>query len=347
MSVRTAFTFCVLACAVLCAGCTDAGERYGSTGTSCAVAVPSNWSAGVTVFMDGEESAFLITAADDGRYLAEFSNGTIVSDDGYRHWTYHPAGGRAEVVPSMYAGAVWNGAGRPVRGVLYAFDLLKDTLSDGNVTCTRTDGTIEIAGDGMLGFSPTRTHDAVDRIILSVDPDTGEMQGLALLDPEGKTAMAMIFEHFTEVSVSDDAFSFVPPEGTETVMMRTYAVTPIFVTTLEAAERCCNVTFPDLPEGYAFVDGASLPGLSTVLVYQNNGGTKIRITYRPVDLPYPDTPAGQAETVAVNGRPGLYYRGNETNTLVWTDNTTTFRIQSAAGKEEMMLVAASLGTSER
>ena len=75
MSVRTVFTFCVLACAVLCAGCTDAGERYGSTGTSCAVAVPSNWSAGVTVFMDGEETAFLITAADDGRYLAEFSNG--------------------------------------------------------------------------------------------------------------------------------------------------------------------------------------------------------------------------------------------------------------------------------
>jgi len=340
---RIVFALLVSVCLVLCAGCIDGETGHEITDVSCAVSVPANWSADVMVFMDGEESAFAISAAGDGRYLAGLSNGTIVSDDGRRYRIYYPAEKRTEVIPSTYAGAVWGGAGKPIRGMLYAFDLLKDALSDGNVTCTRTDGTIEIAGDGMLGFSPTRTHDAVDRIVLSVDPDTGEMQGLALLDPDGKTAMAVTFEHFTEIVIPDDAFSFVPPEGTETVMMRTYAVTPIFVTTLEAAERCCNVTFPDLPEGYAFVDGASLPGLSTVLVYQNNGGTKIRITYRPVDLPYPDTPAGQAETVAVNGRPGLYYRGNGTNTLVWVDNTTAFRIQGAAGQEEMMLVAASLG----
>jgi len=346
MSVRTFFTFCVLACAVLCAGCTDAGERYGSTGPSCAVAIPSNWSAGVTVFMDGEETAFLITAADDGRYLAEFSNGTIVSDDGRRHWTYHPAGGRAEVVPSMYAGAVWNGAGRPVRAMLYALDLLQESLSDGNVTCTRTDGRIEIAGDGILGFAPTRMHDAVERIALSVDPKRGEIEGLTLLDPAGRGVMAVTFEDFTEVVLPADAFSFAPPEGTAITLMRTYAVTPIHAATLEAAERCFDVPLPHLPGEYAFIGGSCLPAFSTIMVYQKNG-TTFSITVRPADLPDSNPPEGQAQRLLVNGLEGAYYGGTDTNALIWTENTTAFRIEGMADKEEMMLVAASFGTSGR
>lgn len=339
MFYRIVFALLVL-CLILCAGCTDEETGYGATGVSCAVSIPENWSADVTVSMDGEESAFSITAAGDGRYLAELSNGTIVSDDGQRYRIYYPAEKQVEVIPSGYAGAVWGGAGQPIRRMLYAFDLLKDALSNGNVTCTRTDGTIDIAGDGLLGFAPTGTRDAVDRIVLSVDQETGEMQGFSLMDPDGKAAMTVTFENFTGTAVYGDTLTFVPPEKIGIVMMRTYAVTPIFVTTLEAAMRCCNVTFPDLP-GYSFVDGASLPGISTVLVYQNDGA-KMRITYRPTDLPYPDTPTGQAETVEVNGYQGIFYQGNETNTLAWTDNVTAFRIESPLGMAEMMPVAVSL-----
>jgi len=68
---------------------------------------------------------------------------------------------------------------------------------------------------------------------------------------------------------------------------------------------------------------------------------------RPADLPDSNSPEGQAQRLLVNGLEGAYYGGTDTNAFIWTENTTAFRIEGMADKEEMMLVAASLGTSGR
>ncbi|WP_067050016.1 outer membrane lipoprotein-sorting protein [Methanofollis ethanolicus] len=340
--MRPEYLFLLLLPTVLAAGC---------VGDAAPPVVPENWSANVTVESEGAIVTIAMVVAGDGRFRATFPDGTLFTDDGRRFWTSDPVEGEISVVPSEYRGTVLDERTWLIWNVFEARRVLEGAYEKGDLTYEgmetedgRTVRVVGIAGNESLGEAPTRFRDPVYRIRASADAKTGVLVGATFYGRDGRELVRFTFKDMVaDPEVPPGTFSFVPPPGTDVTLAQTVAVTPMVF--FERAEIPEEVPVPSyLPPGYAFREGALLPGRYAVLTFTDIAGDTLTLVARPADLPDPAPPRGTPEEVPAGNFSGRLYRDNGSDILVWTEGETRFTLTGVAGEDEMVRVSASVET---
>lgn len=112
-------------------------------------------------------------------------------------------------------------------------------------------------------------------------------------------------------------------------------------------------TITDLPEGFVETERAEL-GLIVDVVYENQEGDQIALTYRAVKdggITWFDTDTSEISEITINGYQGQFYKTtllDGSNTLEWIDPTLYlhFIVDGQFEKEEMLHMAESVSLVE-
>ncbi|MEA2034061.1 MAG: outer membrane lipoprotein-sorting protein [Euryarchaeota archaeon] len=153
----------------------------------------------------------------------------------------------------------------------------------------------------------------------------------------------------TNSDISGDICTFVPPEGAEPEVTpeMTGRITPLRAETPDQAKKRFGsyIRIPAyVPKGYVFqyalFYGKEAGQTSQIYTL---GDDELCITeISPPDKPCPGLLTGEAMQVTIDGTEGMYIASEGKNQLQWCDENFSYCIIGTLGKDEMVMVAASI-----
>jgi outer membrane lipoprotein-sorting protein len=354
----------VLACI---AGCLDAAADPPAAGEIAARFVEAeeqteDFTAVVTITAGSETVTARLFRKAPESYRLEYLKpadlaGTVVVSNGTRKWRYDPTTQTALTVAGPYINAVssdppYPGWAEEVRGY---DETVAETLAEQNASYRgsetvggRTAYVLEVAGESPLLEAPTRYREGVYRLKAWIDTETRLLLGVEMYGVEGGPILSVRYaEPSANTGLSDALFTFDPPAGVEVGPMPTYAITPLFLSSLDGVRRCgVDGLVPSyLPEGYAFAYGVYLPGAYAVLQFKNSSsGEQLTIMQRLYD-PYQEDGAlpGTPEPVTLSGdRQAEYVSVDGRDQLRWNADGYSYGLTGGLlGRDELVRVAES------
>lgn len=276
----------------------------------------------------------------------ERGNGTLAVSDGQEIWWYYPSENR-------YRQTTVND---PTRTKLTELDyqttagtILKEnntTYVGDDVIDGETTYVVEATSDDPLKHSLT----PFSKIRVWIDPHSWMAKRIEFFyESDAPMDRIEYSEIQTNVGISSDICTFVPPEGAQpqTTPEPMGRVTPLQASTPEQAEDRFGsyIRIPGfVPEGYTFQYAlfyGKAEGQTSQFYTRGSEGFQIRVI-TPPDKPCPEYLTGNATQVTIDGTEGTYVAGEEENQLRWHDENFSYCITGSLNEEEMMKVAASM-----
>lgn len=318
-----------------------------------------DFSATVTATAGSENVTVRLLQKGPDCYRLEFLEpaeiaGTVTLSNGTRKWRYDPATQTALTVAGPYIQASFSEPPYPgwAEGVRGYAGMVAESLAERNASYCgseviggRTAHILEVAGEAKLFEAPTWNREGVYCLRAWIDAGTWLLLGVEMYGAEGDLILSA---EYTDSSVNtglpDDLFTFDPPGDVEVRPMPTTAITPLFLWSIDDARRYGAQVPSSLPEGYAFNEGAVLPGAYTVLRF-TDGSDELTVTERLYD-PYRESDAlpGTPEPVTLAGaREAEYVITGGKDQVRWHAGEYLYLITGEMlGRDELVRVAESV-----
>lgn len=278
--------------------------------------------------------------------------GSILVSDGETFWLYNPDAN------TVITGSASDMKDQPPTSPVGATEMLQDLVQQGlDAVDLEVLGSEQVAGKNTWKVKVTPKPDTSAQLQLD-----GVIEGTMWVDEE----LALPLKLFIDASdfgqgtlevqqielntgLSDDLFTFVPPDGAEIIdaaeLAREMQPRPV---TIEEARTSVSFTLLEptaLPAGLALVE-VRVSGTSTVILNYGGEGGSLSLVQSNDDVGSDrEPPAGSSvQEVTVRGQPGtlIVGPGGQGSLLRWTEGGIRYVIAGTISADDALLVAEGL-----